>query len=674
MSSSIFGLLHNKLKIRPGLRLGDYPQRRESKGNHFEQACYKLYRRMIACLSHQFYSQRHLVLKINCYQQALIESSEAELTEAIHILREELQRYGLQRKLIIKAFAVIREVSGRTLGKRHFDVQLFGGWIMINGKLSEMETGEGKTLTTSLCACTAALAGIPVHVITVNDYLAARDADTIGPLYERLGLQVAVVIDGTDLAQRKINYQSDIVHTTNKQIAFDYLHDRIEIADDTGALRFQYRQVKHRQQSQNVNPLLLRGLCFGLIDEADSVLIDEAITPLIITKSTPNEIAPEHYADALHYASILNVDIDFKIDLKDKTIELTSRGEDNLADLMITWPKFWHNSRRCKIFIKQALAASHLFKKGEQYIVSAGKVQIIDQSTGRTMVDRRWEQGLHQMIETKESCDISDLREPQACISYQRLFNRYLHLAGTSGTISEVASELQSVYSLDFIKVATHIKPNRKLVSESIFRDDAAKKQAILSRVQQLFDQRRAVLIGTRSVEESEYIGDILTSKNIPHRLLNAKQDKHEAEIIAQAGQARAITVATNMAGRGTDITVSEDVIKLGGLHVIALYRNDARRIDRQLYGRCARQGDPGSVEVIISFDDPLLVNYYSSTLIKLLVSLTPKNKPLFSFVSRLVLRLPQRMKERQQAQLRGAMMTQDLKRRRILAFSGKFD
>ena len=674
MSKLRSGLLFNKRNIRPGLRYGDYPQQQESKRNEFEQACYQYYRRSKACWSRLFDSQRQLVRHVNAYQQTLRDCSEAELTEAIEMLREELHLQGLQKKLIVKAFAVIREVSGRTLGKRHFDVQLFGGWIMINGKLAEMQTGEGKTLTTTLPACTAALAGIPVHIITANDYLAQRDAEIMTPLYQRLGLHSGAVIEGMDLDQRKKNYQCDIVHTTNKQIAFDYLRDRIDVADDTGPLRFQFRQILRRQQPRTGGQLLLRGLCFALIDEADSVLIDEANTPLIITKTIPNETNPEYYADALSLASTLVIDIDYTIDQKDKSVELTPAGEENLADVVLTMSKFWRNKRRSKMLVKQALAATHLYKKNEQYIVNEGKIQIIDEATGRIMADRSWEQGLHQMIEVKEGCDISELREPQARISYQRFFSRYLYLGGTSGTISEVSEELQRVYGLDVIKVATNRVSKRQLMAELVFRDDATKKQALLDRIRQLHEQHRAILIGTASVEESEYIGSLLQEEAISHRILNAKQDQFEAEIIAQAGQPQAITVATNMAGRGTDIALSEEVSQAGGLHVISLNRNDSLRVDRQLYGRCARQGDPGSAEAMLSLEAPFLLNYYSSTILKLLAKLTREHKPLPVFISKLILRLPQLRKERQQSQSRKTLMKQDRKLQRILAFSGKFE
>ncbi|MFT6102627.1 MAG: preprotein translocase subunit SecA, partial [Candidatus Endobugula sp.] len=627
------------LNFRPGVRSGAYPQQ-ETKLSGLKLICYRLYQRIKAQLFRILYRQRYVVGQVNRYRQALALCTEDQLTEAIEDLRAELHKQGIQNQLIFKAFAVIRETSKRTLGKTHFDVQLFGGWIMINGKLAEMETGEGKTLTTTLPACTAALAGIPVHVITANDYLASRDADTMAPLYQRLGLQVSSVVEGMGLDQRRKNYQANIVHTTNKQIAFDYLRDRIAMTDDTGPLRLQFCQIRSQLSLETSSQPLLRGLCFALVDEADSVLIDEAKTPLIITKTTTNHMSAENYTDALYLASALLIDYDYKVDNKNKMIAITTEGEDSLAELALTLPTFWHNPRHAHRLVKQALTAKLFYKNDQHYTVLDNKIQIIDGYTGRRMTDRSWEQGLHQMIEAKEGCTISASREPLARISYQRFFSRYLYLGGASGTLSDVSTELQRAYGLDVVKVATHRPSKRKVLTERLFRDEEAKKQALLKRIKQLYQQQRPILIGTSSVEESEQVGSWLEQEHIPHLILNAKQDEQEASIITQAGQLQAVTVATNMAGRGTDITLAARAATLGGLHVIALSRNNSRRVDRQLYGRCARQGDPGSVEAILSLEDPALVNYYSSTILKLLNSLTSGASPLPLLLTKWILRL----------------------------------
>lgn len=658
--------------FRPGMRLGDYPQKQESDLSEFEQKAAALFEKICKPFSRHRFNQNYVVKKIEHYEESLLNCSEETLTIAIVELQEKLWRYGLTEELIAQSFATIRETAARTLGKRHYDVQLLGGWLMINGMLAEMETGEGKTLTTTLPACTAAMAGIPVHVITANDYLAARDAEIMQPLYQRLGLTGASVVDGMEKEKRLRNYKCHIVHTTNKQIAFDYLRDRIEIGEDTGSLRFQFRQLQ--SENSHNNPLLLRGLCFALIDEADSVLIDEAKTPLIITQTRPNEEDPETYSDALYLASSLSINTDFTIDNKNREIEFTLKGEDKLEKIIIALPKHWQNKRRRELLVKQAISAEFFYKKDKHYVVNEDKVQIVDEFTGRIMADRSWEQGLHQMIEAKEGCLITEQRETIARISYQNFFRRYLRLAGTSGTLKEVASELHSVYGLQTIKVPTHQPSKRILMPERIYCSSKQVRQKFVDRISELSKSNRPVLIGTSSVAESEEVSVWLQQAGYTHRVLNANQDKFEADIIAKAGSQNAITVATNMAGRGTDIGLGLGVSKQGGLHVIALNSNESRRIDRQLYGRCARQGDPGSAEAILSLQEPALQQFYSSAMLMVFSKFCPKAKPIPNFLGRVILRFPQFIKEKQQRVIRQQVMEHDRHIARLLAFTGKFE
>ena len=660
--------------FRPGVRLGSYPQKQESALSDFEKKAANLFDRLRFRFTRRQFNQSNIVKKIDYYGMALKSCDEPTLTKSIAGLREKLIRHGLTEDLMVQAFAVIREAADRTLHRRHFDEQLFGGWLMINGMLAEMQTGEGKTLTTTLPACTAAMAGIPVHVLTANDYLAARDADIMQPLYQRLGLSSGSVIDGMKAEQRRDCYQCDIIHTTNKQIAFDYLRDRIDIGEDTGPLKFQFKQIQREIKHTGNNQPLLRGLCFALIDEADSVLIDEAKTPLIITKSKPNEEQPETYSDAFYLAASLFINDDFTIDSKTHEVEFSQEGEDKLSGLIMTLPKFWQNQRKRELLVKLAIKAEYFYKKNKHYVVNQDKIQIVDEFTGRIMADRAWEQGLHQMIEAKEGCLISEQREPVARISYQRFFTRYLKLGGTSGTIKEVAAEMHSVYGLPTIKVQTHRPSKRKMLQERIYRTWELKKQALLDRVAELYALHRPILIGTCSVAESEEVSAWLTQAGYPHRVLNANQDKDEAEIIAGAGQQQAITVATNMAGRGTDIALGPGVSELGGLHVIALSSNDSRRIDRQLYGRCARQGDPGSAEAILSLQDHSLQNFYSSTMLSLMAQCCFGSQYMPEFLGQLAVRIPQLVNEFRQRKMRAKIAEQDKNLSRILAFSGKFE
>jgi preprotein translocase subunit SecA len=659
-------------KCRPGVSLGRYPQKKETRNTDFEKWVARWGANIKFSLNRPKFTQSYIVSRANDYEQDLKRLTEPDLTFRIADIRKKLQRSGLQEALIIQAFAIIREAAGRTLGKRHFDTQLLGGWVMIHGMVAQMQTGEGKTLAATLPACTAALAGIPVHVITANDYLAARDAELLQPLYQRLGLVAGSVIDGMETDLRRKTYASDIVHTTNKQVAFDYLRDRMEMAEDTTPLRFQFKQIqKERQHSAQ---LFLRGLCFAIIDEADSVLIDEAGTPLIISKNLPAEQSEKIYVEALSLASTLIINEHFSVDFDQRTLTLTEAGENRLLEASQAMAGLWQRTRQRNALVTQALTAQYLFIANRHYMVQGGKIQLIDQLTGRVMADRSWEQGLHQMIEAKEGCVITCQREPLARISYQRFFSRYLKLAGASGTAMEVASELHAVYGLQVVDIPTHKPCLRKMLSERLYLTADAKWAALIARVKELHQLGRPILIGTCSITESEKISEKLTEHQLPHQVLNARQDKHEAEIIAKAGQSGNITVATNMAGRGTDIELGARVIELGGLHVIAMARNDARRIDRQLYGRCARQGDPGSAEAFISLQDESIASAYPESMLRIFSRFAGNGQTLPEMLARIILRWPQKRIENRQAKVRAQLMQQDKQQARILAFSGRFE
>jgi len=660
--------------LRPGLRLGRYPQKRESDLSQFEQKAQQLFEKLRGYLKQNHDHQAYIVQQIQRYTQPLQSCSEDQLDLAIFQLRQQLQARGLQEPLIIQAFAVIRETATRTLAKRHYDEQLFAGWLMINGRLAEMATGEGKTLATTLPACTAALAGIPVHVLTANDYLASRDAEQMQPLYQRLGLTAGFVVDGMETELRRKQYQGHIVHTTNKQVAFDYLRDRIESGADMGSQRLLFQQIQQERNPEKTHPLLLRGLCFALIDEADSILIDEANTPLIITQLQPKGKNPTRFNEALQLAGTLELNQDFSIDKETREITLTPRGELLCGERVRQLPSHWQSKRHREQLIKQALTAEYFYKKDTHYLVNENKVLIIDEFTGRIMPDRSWENGLQQMIEAKEGCELTDQREPLARISYQRFFSRYLRLGGTSGTLKEVAAELYSTYGLKTVSVNTHTPSKRRIWPIKIYATIEQKQHALLARITALYEQHRPVLIGTGSVAESELVSTWLSQAGFPHQVLNAKQDQNEADIIAAAGQKNSITVATNRAGRGTDIVLGAGVAELGGLHIIALNSNDAGRIDRQLIGRCARQGDPGSAEALLSLQDQALKQYYSSAMLKFVSHFGSENQPITNRIGKWLVRFPQRNIEKRQRQLRKQVLLQDRYLARMLAFSGKFE
>jgi preprotein translocase subunit SecA len=581
-----------------------------------------------------------------------------------------MQAEGLTEELVFRSFAIVRETASRILGKRHYDVQVIGGWIMINGMLAEMDTGEGKTLTASLPACTAAFAGIPVHVITANDYLVERDAREMGPLYNALGLSVGTVIEGMDQDARRKAYACDITYCTNKQVAFDYLRDRLTMGRHAS-----YRQLEvERLHSDNarIDRLLLRGLCFAIVDEADSVLIDEARTPLVISQTSTNRLEEQTYQQALDVARQLQEGVDFTIRQQPRSILLTEQGEASLASLCQPLKGVWTGQRRREYLVKQALSALHLFLRDKHYLRKDGKVQIIDENTGRVMADRTWELGLHQLIETKEGLALSSSKETLARISYQRFFRRYLRLAGMSGTAREVAAELGTVYGLQVARIPPHRPPQKNTHPDWVYRTLERKWVEVIKRIKEIHNSGRPILVGTKSLADSEYLSTLLSKARLSHRVLNAKQDAREAEIIAQAGQPGRITVATNMAGRGTDIRLGSGVAERGGLHVIATERHEAHRIDRQLFGRCGRQGDPGSYEAIVSLQDELVQVYLPVRLQRLLKIDNDGKDSRIGKWSRRLIKLAQHRAQRQHKQIRRDLLKADEILANTLAFTGR--
>jgi len=660
-------------KLRPGSALGLYPQRHEKWPGTLETQT----RLAVAKIKHLFarhkYTLKYIVKRVNAFEQGIAKLSASEMRKHIKLLRIRLHQNGLQDNLVAEAFAIVREVSNRTLGKRHFDVQLLGGWVMMNGMLAEMETGQGKTLTATLPACTAALAGIPVHVVTANDYLAARDEEILRPLYRQMGLTSASVVDGMETEDRKKAYQCDIVHSTSQQITFDYLRDRMEMGDEIGALQIQLKQLQNQQQ-QKPSAFLLRGLCFTIIDEADSLLIDEAKTPLIISQTRQSDEQTQSYSDALYLATSLDNNADFKVNEQHQDIKLTDAGKDQLSELAATLDDSWQQRRRREIMVTQALKATKLFIKDKHYLVRDDKIEIIDALTGRAMPDRSWEHGLHQLIEAKEGCEITGERDPLARIGYQKFFKRYLRLSGMSGTVTEVAGELNRVYGLRVIKIPTHQQSKRKMQSEKVFKTSEQKWHAFIQKVSKVHKTGRPILIGTNTVADSEKVSAILTEHKLLHQVLNALQDQQEADIIAMAGQLNGITVATNMAGRGTDIGLGVGVKELGGLHVIATTRNDARRIDRQLYGRCGRQSDPGSAEAFMSLQDENMAEFYSPAMLNVIAGFCGNNKPLPRWLGNIILALPQKWTERSHHQMRSMLIKQDKQQAKMLSFTGRVE
>ena len=594
--------------LSPQIARGFYPERRTSLETKFDDAVISIAGNAARPFLTRYARFAGIVPRVNMLGDRLKDLSDEALREEIETLRYTVQSDGLRFDTAAQAFALVREVAGRKLGMRHFDVQLIGGFVLLNGMVAEMETGEGKTLTATLPACAAALAGIPVHVITVNDYLARRDGEWMKPVYEALGLRVGIVTHEMSLEDRRAAYRCDVTYCTNKDIVFDYLKDRIQLRQRPGHI--QMRVEKLYRKEARLDQLLLRGLPFAIVDEADSVLIDEARTPLIISGPANNTCEKEGYDRALNVAAQLQPVGHYTLDTAKRTLELTEQGKEYLKELLQPLGGIWVGKYRREDMVRQALTAMHFFLKDQHYIVRDNKVQIVDEYTGRVMADRSWEQGLHQLIEAKEGCDITNQNETLARISYQRFFRRYRHLAGMTGTAREVATELWSVYRLHVVSIPTSRPMQRRAEPFRVYHSAEGKWHVIVNRIARLHEEGRPVLVGTRSVAASEHLSTLLTEAGLPHRILNARQDEDEADIISQAGQKGQITVATNMAGRGTDIALGQDTRELGGLHVIATEFHDSGRIDRQLFGRCGRQGDPGSYEAIASLEDGLFAGH----------------------------------------------------------------
>jgi len=598
------------IAIQRRIALGVYPQREDEKPGLLERIGETLFRGPAEFINGSTMHLKAILPAVERQAQLMVEASETELISRANDLRYRLRQNGFERNLVATSFALIREIAKRQLNMFHYNTQLLGGWAILNGMITEMETGEGKTLMATLPACTAALAGIPVHIITVNDYLAARDAQWMAPIYNALGLTVGTVVAGMEPDARRTAYECDITYCTNKQVAFDHLRDRLVLKRYSSQLAIKLAEMNGEDQLRE--KLLLRGLCFAIVDEADSVLVDEAVTPLIISRPGDTGHKQEVFEYALALAKELNINDDYSVNARERMIELTATGRDRLKQLCVDSSGLWRNTRYREDLAVQALRAETLFQRDQHYLVREGKVEIVDEFTGRVMADRSWEHGLHQMIEVKEGCDITGEQETLGRISYQRFFRRYLKLGGMTGTARELTAELKSVYRLRVVRISPHKPVRRHGLRSRLLRTEDEKWSLIAARVKKLHDSGQPVLVGTRSVAASEHLGNLLDDAGIDNRILNARQDADEADIIIAAGQKGQVTVATNMAGRGTDIRLEDEVLKLGGLHVIATERHEAGRIDRQLFGRCGRQGDPGSYEAITSLEDELITRYAS--------------------------------------------------------------
>jgi preprotein translocase subunit SecA len=566
--------------------------------------------------------------------------------------------------IVARSFAIIREVSARKLGQRHYDVQLIGAYAMVRGMVAEMATGEGKTLAATLAAGTAGLAGVPVHVVTVNSYLAARDAELMAPLFRFLGLTVGVVTEDIPPDQRAAAYRCDITYCTNKDLAFDYMRDRLALGRRLGNLRRKVAALA--APPRQADGAMLRGLHFAIIDEADSVLIDEARTPLILSGESAEDRDLAVFDRALAEAGALRLDVHYRLVPGERRLFMLEAGRQQIKRLeRLGQP--WDQASERERLITTALTALHVLRADEHYLVRDGKAEIIDEFTGRIMPDRTWVEGLQEMIERKEGLKLTARRGTKARMTYQRFFRRYCRLAGMTGTAREVADELWRVYRLPLAAIPLHRQDCKTTRGGRAHRDIATKWRAIAEEVAALHATGAPVLIGTRTVAASKIASDALAARQLPHAVLSAAHDAAEAEIVAAAGERGAITIATNMAGRGTDIRLGGGAAALGGLHVVISEPHEAGRIDRQLAGRCGRQGDPGLIIPHVSLEDDLIVRHGPGYLIGIARMLNVAaglrlagGARTRQALIRIIARIAQRRAERLHARMRADLLKSD--------------
>ncbi len=524
------------------------------------------------------------VEKINSLEGQMEKLSDASLAAKTIEFKGRLEKGETVNDLLPEAFAVVREASRRVLGMRHFDVQMLGGVTLHEGNIAEMRTGEGKTLVATAPVYLNALTGKGVHVVTVNDYLARRDSEWMGKIYRFLGLSVGLIVHGLDFMERKNAYSADITYGTNNEFGFDYLRDNMVI---------------HQDQ------MVQRKLHYAIVDEVDSILVDEARTPLII--SGPGEKSTDLYYVLSKVVPKLKAEEDYTIDEKAKTVAPTESGIAKAEKLLGVSNLYESENMEMSHHFNQALRAHALMKRDRDYVVKDGEVIIVDEFTGRLMFGRRYSDGLHQAIEAKEGVKIERESQTLASITFQNYFRMYEKLAGMTGTAKTEENEFRKIYNLDVIVIPTNKPVVRQDAPDVIYKTKRAKYKAVVEEIAQCYATGQPVLVGTTSIVQSEDLSAMLKRKNVPHNVLNAKYHEMEAQIVAQAGQKGAITIATNMAGRGTDIVLGEEVPDLGGLHIIGTERHESRRIDNQLRGRAGRQGDPGSSRFYLSLEDDLM-------------------------------------------------------------------
>ena len=588
--------------------------------------------------------------------------SDAALAEVIREVRERFVFGRHDDEAVRRALALTREVARRELGEEAYPVQLMGALALYHGRIVELLTGEGKTLTAAIACPLIAWRRRHVHVLTVNDYLAKRDAESRAGVYNRCFCTVGSIQQEDDPRSRAVTYAKHIVYGTPKQITADWLRDQIRMGDlhTAWACRQKLRAAGQRAVESGLGPMI-PGLRAAIVDEADAVLIDEGVVPLIIARSRREDDMASVYSGAAVIAAKLDEGPDYRIDHVRRRAELKRRGIHRAQQMWAELDEpIWRADRRAEELVKQALVARGCYQRGQQYEVVDGCVVIVDEYTGRFLKDRSWEHGLHQAVEAKEGVEVTADRETLARLSFQRFFRSYPFLCGMTGTAADATVEMEKVYS----RPVTVLPTNRPIVRETmparVFKKAEHKWNAIVESIAEIHAQNRPILVGSRSVAASEYLSGRLEDRGLEHQVLNANFDQDEADVIAQAGHAGRITVATNMAGRGTDIRLDPASREAGGLHVLLTEMHGAQRIDRQFIGRAGRQGDPGSAQVFVAIEDEVLQNFAPRLTAGLAARIAGEEAPPDSRIARLVCRLAQRASEARDRRNRASVLRQD--------------
>ena len=597
--------------------------------------------------------------------------SEARLRGHLLDFRDHVRRRpDAMEDRVRPALAALAEMSARVTGMRPYPVQIAGALALHRGYLAEMATGEGKTLTAALAAVLAGWTRRPCHVITVNDYLARRDARAFDAFYHACGLRCGHVLSDHDGETRRLAYEADITYTTSKEVTADFLRDRLFLAEPRQPLPREIRRLLAPRFGER-DGRVQRGLHTAIVDEADSVLIDEAVTPVLISRPRPNPELVDACLTARELACDLREGRDFTVDTRYKEVRLKEESLERFEERCATLHGLWRSPSRRKELIEQALTADRFFHRGSQYVVESGNVVIVDESTGRKMPMRTWREGLHQAIECKEGLSPTDPSETLARISFQRFFRQYRKLAGMTGTASESAGEFWRVYGLPVISIPTHRPCVRVDAPDRVFAHKEDKWDAILDEVLRVHARGRPVLVGTRDVNASEALAARLADRGLDFQLLNAVRHAEEADVIKKAGGMDRVTIATNMAGRGTDILLGKGVRELGGLHVILSERHMSPRIDRQLAGRAGRQGDPGTSATFVSLEDDLVRRFAPAAAVNTLRRHTRPDAEDHWPAALLLVRAAQRRARRQALRQRESVLRTDTWIDRGLAFAG---